>query len=171
MVIIVFLWSLANDPQAALTDLLGKPKTCVSTIFGQHKDKWAGGNAVYLGRPVDPKKDIGIAHRTLPVGSKVVLLNPSNDRWVVATVLDRGPYGALLRKNESPAPGQNCHRKGSRVWCVKKRKSDPGKWRGCVDTTPRAAKMIGHNGFQKIKYWAVPGTKPTSKKDWPAYRK
>lgn len=35
---------------------------------------------------------IGVAHRTLPCGTKVVFRNPANGRTVVATVIDRGPY-------------------------------------------------------------------------------
>jgi rare lipoprotein A (peptidoglycan hydrolase) len=35
---------------------------------------------------------VGVAHRTLPCGTKVVFRNPSNGRTVVARVVDRGPY-------------------------------------------------------------------------------
>jgi rare lipoprotein A len=35
---------------------------------------------------------IGVAHRTLPCGARVVFRNPANGRSVVATVVDRGPY-------------------------------------------------------------------------------
>lgn len=171
MSLFLFFWALIQDPNVAFEDAYGKPKTCISTIFGQKNDKWAGGNALYLGRPIDPEKDVGIAHRTLPMGSKVVLLNPKNNKWVVATVMDAGPYGAMLRKGEKPAPGQICKKKKTGTWCVKKNKSQPGKWRGCVDTTPLAAKMLGHNGYQNIRYWPIPNTKPKSKKDWPRYKR
>jgi rare lipoprotein A len=33
-----------------------------------------------------------IAHRKLPLGTKVCILNPENGRMVRATVTDRGPY-------------------------------------------------------------------------------
>jgi rare lipoprotein A len=32
------------------------------------------------------------AHRTLPLGTKLKLTNPSNEKSVVVTVNDRGPY-------------------------------------------------------------------------------
>ncbi len=35
---------------------------------------------------------VGVAHRTLPCGTKVTFKNPSNGRVVTARVVDRGPY-------------------------------------------------------------------------------
>jgi rare lipoprotein A (peptidoglycan hydrolase) len=35
---------------------------------------------------------VGVAHRTLPCGTKVIFRNPANGRTVVARVVDRGPY-------------------------------------------------------------------------------
>jgi len=35
---------------------------------------------------------VGVAHRTLPCGTKVVFKDPSNGRSVTLTVVDRGPY-------------------------------------------------------------------------------
>jgi len=35
---------------------------------------------------------IGVAHRTLPCGTRVTFKNPANGRIVVARVVDRGPY-------------------------------------------------------------------------------
>lgn len=171
----VVLHLLLGDNYAdtkASTKHYGKARSCISTIFGMRGDKWAGGNALYLGRPVKPSVDVGIAHRTLPVGSLVVLNNPKKDTWVVAQVIDRGPYGALLGDNEAPSPGQYCkERKDGSIWCVKKKKSQAGKWRGCVDTTPKAAELLKHNGYQRIRYWAIPDTAPASIWDWPAYKK
>lgn len=150
----------------------GRSRGCVSTIFGMHGDKWAGGNALYLGRPIDPEVDVGIAHRKLPQGSLVILQNPKKpDKVIVAQVMDRGPYGALLKDGEKPAPGQVCKQKKTGTWCVKLRRGMPGKWRGCVDTTPKAAELLGHNGYQRIRYWPIPNTAPKSVWDWPAYKK
>ncbi|MCK5211627.1 septal ring lytic transglycosylase RlpA family protein [Candidatus Parcubacteria bacterium] len=36
--------------------------------------------------------DIVVAHRTLPLGQKVIITNLENGRSIVAPVLDRGPY-------------------------------------------------------------------------------
>lgn len=35
---------------------------------------------------------IGVAHRTLPCGSRITFRNPANGRTVTAPVVDRGPY-------------------------------------------------------------------------------
>jgi hypothetical protein len=35
---------------------------------------------------------VGVAHRTLPCGTKVTFRNPANGRVVTAPVIDRGPY-------------------------------------------------------------------------------
>jgi rare lipoprotein A (peptidoglycan hydrolase) len=35
---------------------------------------------------------VGVAHRTLPCGTKVIFRNPSNGRVVTLSVVDRGPY-------------------------------------------------------------------------------
>jgi rare lipoprotein A (peptidoglycan hydrolase) len=35
---------------------------------------------------------VGVAHRTLPCGTKVTFKNPANGRVVTAPVVDRGPY-------------------------------------------------------------------------------
>jgi hypothetical protein len=35
---------------------------------------------------------VGVAHRTLPCGTKVTFRNPANGRTVTAPVIDRGPY-------------------------------------------------------------------------------
>lgn len=171
----IFLALLLGDNPDYVKEIVkdyGKARSCVSTIFGMRGDVWAGGAALYLGRPIRPDVDVGIAHRTLPVGSLVVLNNPKKDTWVIAQVVDRGPYGALLEDGEEPSPDQNCkERKDGSTWCVKKRPSQAGEWRGCVDTTPKAAKLLGHSGYQRIKYWAIPNTAPKSIWDWPAHKK
>lgn len=106
---------------------------CSSTIFGQPGDKWAGGDALYLGRPVN-RHDEGIAHRTLPLGSRVLVRNLRTGKSTYATVIDRGPYGAIYRGK----------------WVLKKRARHPGTWRGCADLTPRTAQNIGHNGREQV---------------------
>jgi hypothetical protein len=49
-------------------------------------------------RDVDDRKDHGVAHRTLPCRSKVLIVNRDNGRHTVATVVDRGPYGKTKGK-------------------------------------------------------------------------
>lgn len=49
--------------------------------------------AACLKRDLNDKKDIVIAHRTLPCKSKVLLHSVDTGRSVIAIVGDRGPYG------------------------------------------------------------------------------
>jgi rare lipoprotein A (peptidoglycan hydrolase) len=35
---------------------------------------------------------VGVAHRTLPCGTRITFKNPSNGRVVTMPVVDRGPY-------------------------------------------------------------------------------
>lgn len=146
----IILLSLISPPEA--------PRTVMSSSFGSHGDEWAGGDALLYGRPIDPDRDICVAHRSLPLGSLIVVENPRNNRRIVAEVCDRGPYGAIADKSEvEEHPEAECvyEKDANRCWYVKKRSSWPGKWRGGLDLSPLAAKKLGHNGFQRVRWWKV----------------
>ena len=137
-----------------LAVLLGSPEKCSSTEFGYQGDYLAGGKALHLGRPVDPQHDVGIAHRTLPLGSMVVLHIPSRDTWTTAVVIDRGPYGRL----DSDGSWYN----GASDWkrCGRKRGCYPPDtaWRGCADLTPKTAELLEHDGWEQIHIYPVKGS-------------
>ena len=44
------------------------------------------------GKPIQHYSYPALAHKTLPIGSKVLIVNQKNNRSVVAVVEDRGPY-------------------------------------------------------------------------------
>lgn len=111
---------------------------CWSSTFGWRGDPLAGGNAACLGRPLRPG-EVGVAHRTLPCGTMVLLLNARTWEFVVAPVVDHGPYGARLEDGE---------------WTLKRTAADPGEWRGCLDVSRAAARAIDHDGMQPV-IWAV----------------
>jgi len=110
-------------------------ETCLSTMFGYEGDKWVGGVARCTGLPVDAHT-LGIAHRTLPCGTMVRVVNERTGAAVAVPVIDRGPYGALLPDGS---------------WVVKRTKADPGEWRGCADLTPRTGALVGHTGLQVVR--------------------
>ncbi len=117
---------------------------CNATQFGHAGDKLAGGVAPYLGRHVRPT-DNGIAHRTLPMGSRVLLINPRNGRTTRTRVIDRGPFGRVSRTGKW-YNGAPLYRRLRRA-----RKPIPRKgWRGCVDMTPRVRRALRHNGFEPV---------------------
>jgi hypothetical protein len=70
----------------------------------------------------------------------VLILNPRTRRIVMATVIDRGPYGAVMPDG---------------TWGLKRTSKDPGRYRGCIDLTPAASRMLGHNGFELVTYLAL----------------
>ena len=122
-----------------LLTLLLHGRVCVASVFGYPGDQWAGGKACCIGRRVRPG-DVGIAHRTLPCGTRVALMNPRTWRVIVAEVVDRGPYGARM------ADG---------TWGLKMARRDPGRWRGCIDLTPAAAEALDHDGFERVIYTVI----------------
>jgi hypothetical protein len=113
-----------------------KPEVCVATIFAQSGDKHAGGASPWLRRRVRPT-DLGVAHRTHPLGSWVKVTNLRTRKSVRVRVIDRGPYGKL----DSQGRWFNGARHPKRR----------GRFRGCVDLTPATARRIDHNGFEKVR--------------------
>lgn len=119
--------------------LTGPVQSCNASVFGMPHDKYQGGNLRCVQRPPH-NNDLGIAHRTLPCGTRVVIINQRTQKWAVARVMDRGPYGALYN-------GQ---------WVLKRSNKDPGSWRGGADLLPAVAKKLGHNGFEKVTIFVAP---------------
>lgn len=113
-------------------------ETCLSTTFGGVDDRYAGGRALYLGRHVT-ERDIGIAHRTLPGGSRVLVRK--GWRFVVASVIDRGPYGCVDARGR---------------WGVCRRPDKRRPYRGCADLTRRTASILGHDGRDVVTLYAWP---------------
>lgn len=58
-----------------------------ASFYGHHLD----GRRTASGERYDPEA-LTAAHRTLPLGTKLKVVNPKNDRSVVVTVNDRGPH-------------------------------------------------------------------------------
>jgi len=120
---------------------------CLSTQFGHAGDAYGGRlPALHTGVPVRDS-DIGIAHRTWPMGSKVFIRNLRTKKTSYATVIARGPYGKNTKTGKwfNGSPGARKKRK-------KKGLPEPqGKWRGCADLTPSLAKRLQHNGKDRIQ--------------------
>ena len=51
------------------------------------------------------KTHYGVAHKTLPFGTRLLVTNPANGKTVTATVVDRGPYtpGRTIDVNQNVA--------------------------------------------------------------------
>lgn len=126
-----------------LSLLVGCPATSTTTgkvtRFGYASDKWTGGESPCLGRRVEPS-DWLVAHRTLPCGTLVRITNRRTGRVVVAPVQERGPYGSVQPDG---------------TWAVKRRKSDPGVWRGLIDATPPVFEALGAKSFDRVTLEAL----------------
>lgn len=112
-----------------------------ATRFADEGDRWRGGKSPCLGRRIEPD-DVGIAHRTLPCGTRVRITNTRTGLSTVAPVITRGPYGACL--DEGWTHGRCVD------WQVKRRATDPGVWRGVVDLTPPVFAALGARSFDRV---------------------
>ncbi len=154
-----------------LASILVSPSSefCNSTIFGMHGDKHAGSVARFLRRPVDPARDIGIASRDHRLGTLVSIHLPRTGKTVIAAVIDAGPYGRI-RPAGSPCPKHGrvrpdgtCWTNGAYEWRQCRidhptwdPRSDacyyPGSYfNGCVDATPELARLLGHDGWERVE--------------------
>ena len=132
----------------------------IATIFGYAGDKYGSGPTRCLRdeagkrRPVDPENDVGIAHRYLDCGAVVYVTNLETGKTIRAVVVDAGPWGAVSRNPDT----------GKWVWYIKRhRHAKPpkgkcpsqrcpvGRYRGIVDLTPKAAELLDHDGWAKVK--------------------
>ena len=114
-----------------------------SSVFAYRGDRWQGGRSPCLGRQVRPTDRV-VAHRTLPCGTVVRVTNLRTGLATVATVGNRGPFGACL--DDDYRGGIRCEQ-----WTVKRRRSDPGRWRGLLDVTPAVAAAIEHDGWDRVR--------------------
>lgn len=89
---------------------------------------------------------MGIAHRTWPIGGKVLITNLRTGKQARGLVIDRGPYGKL----DSRGRWFNSRRERKRQ----------GKFRGCADLTPALAKAIQHNGLEMVQITLIREDKP-----------
>lgn|GEM_PF-6826290 len=108
-------------------------QTCVASVFNFPGDPYQTPELACKTRSKS-----GIAHRTLPCGSKVLLISPRTGKKVVSTVIDRGPYGSVWR--------------GS--YRLKRTATQKGEWRGCLDITDDVKKALNHNGLEPLVYFS-----------------
>jgi len=102
-----------------------------ATRFGDPGDIHAGGDMACTQTPV-PQDEPVCAHRWLPCGTEVLVVNLERRGAATCRVTDRGPYG-LDRF---------------------------GRWRGVIDLTPRAATAVrldGRDGVRLIYKLPRPG--------------
>lgn len=124
-VVLALLTGVAHDAEA---------ETGKATRFAYVGDRQDGDTMRCLGRRLYDGEQ-GIAHRTLPCGTLVRVTNLRTGRSVVAPVVDRGPWGAML----------------DGAWVVKRRRRDPGVWRGIADLAPATVAALQHRSFDRVR--------------------
>ena len=67
-----------------------KQKTVKSIINKRNNASWYNDTGKRTASGI--KTHYGVAHKTLPFGTKLLVTNPANGKSVTATVVDRGPY-------------------------------------------------------------------------------
>jgi len=102
-----------------LVALLGHVEAGTAYTFSAVGDPWnPNPHAACLHRDMDDRKDIIVAHRTLPCRSQVLIYSLETGKQVIAVVGDRGPFGKTRR----------------------------GRYRGVVDVSPRVNRLLGLRG-------------------------
>jgi len=83
----------------------------------------------------------GVAHRTLPCGTRIGLCLARTGLCTPAYVVDRGPWGVLDRKGE---------------WHARTGRLLPGEhYRGELDLLPGTYTSIGLVGIEKVLFWPI----------------
>lgn len=127
-----------------LLALFGTPNVVTETgkagVFGTAGDKLAGGPLACSGRMLD-SHDLVCAHRTLPCGTALLVQNARTKRVAPCLVLDRGPYGALLKNGR---------------FVIKKKRRQEGTWRAVVDLSPQVATLLGITGVEMVRLFYMP---------------
>lgn len=110
-----------------------------STFYGLG-ERWHG-RVRADGKPFDPSEYI-IAHRTIPLGSKVIIKG-ENGNMVGATVSDRGPYGAMIEDRWAVMYYRrkkwHVMEKDGTVWTAERK---PGRYRGIADLSVATAQAL-----------------------------
>jgi len=130
------------------------PASCTSTMYGYKRgdtfpsngqkitwsDPTAGGNTIWHQR--HPSKVLSVAHRSLPLGTWVVIKNPRTGDTVTARVTDRGPYAYRLRNS------------GKIITAIKRPARD-GYYTACLDISYPLGKKLKHSGRQMLQYYVI----------------
>ncbi|MBI3671452.1 septal ring lytic transglycosylase RlpA family protein, partial [Candidatus Azambacteria bacterium] len=86
-------------------------------IYQKGKASWYGddfqGKLMSNREPFDKEQNT-VAHRRLPLGTEVCIINPANGKRVLAVVTDRGPYkkGRIIDLSENLAKELDLHYQG-----------------------------------------------------------
>lgn len=98
----------------------------LASVYG-FGEPWSG-DVTASGQPVGR----GIAHRTLPLGQRVLVCRLDRPRCMRTLVLDRGPYGCVPLEGEGWRVGGGRPRRCPLGW----------RWRGVADLSEEVAEVL-----------------------------
>lgn len=141
----------------AMTIAATSPQSCTTTLYGHLATDTYPSN----GRPIgfadslakeptiwfqrSARLDEGLAHRTLPLGTWVVMENPFTHEQGVFRVTDRGPYSKVDPATHKPFTD------------VRNARPEV-PYSGCFDISYLAGVVLKHSGRQRIRYWVLGGS-------------
>ena len=95
----------------------------------------------YGGRQWEKMRNRGVAHRTLPCGTRLGICLARTGLCTAAYVVDRGPWGTMNRKGE---------------WHARTGRLPAGEhYRGELDLLPGTYTSIGLVGIEKVVFWSI----------------
>lgn len=83
------LFKKLNQPMQP-TQEVHKQKSIKTTAIKHNNASWYNDTDKRTASGI--KTHYGVAHKSLPFGTKLLVTNPANGKSVTATVVDRGPY-------------------------------------------------------------------------------
>ncbi len=83
----------------------------------------------------------GVAHRSLPCGTPLIICTKKENLCTKAWVVDRGPFGAVDAKGR---------------WHARKHLKRGERWRGILDLLPGPAKALELTGLKYVYMFKVP---------------
>lgn len=136
------------------------PEACLATVFANidkktgKVEKMAGEKFFCTGQKTNPKA-FGIAHRSWPCNTLVLIVNIRNGRTIKVRVIDRGPFWNIPRSCSRDALGFASHACWKRGHGKVKLRN--GFVRGnCVDMTPPVARRLRLRGKEPVIIYRLP---------------
>lgn len=115
----------------------------MASVYGWRGDRWDNGRracrAALSARLGDAgwRRALarGVAHRTLPCGTRLLVVDLDTGRAARVVVVDRGPYGQV---------------DGAGRWAARSRLQPGARWRGVLDCLPEVAESLGLRGLHRV---------------------
>lgn len=140
---LLFTWAIAATPM--VPELPERPPTqegpCEATVYG-FGTRWHGDTKAN-GDPFRPRAEVSVAHKSIPLGTTILVESTTTGRAIWATVEDRGPYVITTPDGRDRAVDARYEPTGGE------------QWTRCLDLSIAAAKALGGVRIHQVRlrYW------------------